>query len=562
MAETALDLYEKKKRDLSSLHKRMDFDRDLLYLKDYQMKDADGQVVPDAHHVTLPTPAIFFDQIKGVLTSAQRQVVVEGKDMDDKQTTKIENFLDDIDYEIDEYLTTQVMPYIDTIQWERVNLRGYVAEMILLEEQDGKLIPDCQPVDVRNLAWEVDREGLTWAGYKVRKSGSSLARDLGKPELSALDKTDVLDFWSREVHEIWVDEKKVVEEENPYGYVPMVIEMVPAGSMLDDKDGFQHRGESVFWLIRKMFAEENRFATISATLTERSFNNHMQYASKEGPNAVPPEAPDLKGSTIYPVDMGGGFKPMPITDVYNASRLWWAIIHDLIQKGSLSDINYGNLTFPLSAVAIENLQESKDKLLVPRLQCYSLYKRRKARMIINQYQRIGKALPLGRDGFKIIYQPSDLDGDYSISYRFFSVSKEQQMADAQIAASMGDDVSEDYKRRHIYKLQNPNEEARKVNLQRAEAADPVLMLYKQAHDMVEEGNEIQAKIIATNAVAILKQRIMGQMSVLEPKPPETDKGRRAVEKLSAMDKGGGSGGRREPGVLEQTAKEFYRMRPE
>tara|TARA_Y100000310_G_C20701833_1_gene830685 strand:+ start:7548 stop:9254 length:1707 start_codon:yes stop_codon:yes gene_type:complete len=552
-------LVRDKEAEWQLMFDRMDIDANLHNNEPYVMLDEKGEKMPEVHHVTLPDAAIFSARVIAILMSSERQTVVRGDKMDDLRTTQIERFLDDFDYETDSFLLKRGRATHDAIQWERVSVRGHISTKCLVDVDGEKnLLPDIMPVDSRYFLYEHDNKDLAWAIPKYRRSKAWIEQEYGT-QISA-PFTWLWDYWDKNVNEIWIAGEKVGELENPYGYVPFITQAAPSGSMLEDEESIAHWGEGIFFIDRRLYPEKNRFGSIVATLTQKSFDHNLQYASDAGASADKPEQPEMDISGVFPIDKDGGYKAMPLNDTHNAARLWFSIIDGLLQKGSLSDINYGTLSFPLSAVAISNLTDAKDKILIPRLQAYALYKQQLARMIIKQFTDLKMKAWLGEDGHKREYDPKILEGNYSIGYRFFNTTKEQQVADASIANAMGDHVSEDYKLREVFRLQDPDGEKRKLKTERARRLNPVLELKDEAIALAYEGEFLNAEIVAANGVALLKQ-ILGGTPNMETAGAMRRQGPSAD--VPALTEGGG--GTRAPtselqkdrveGIAETTAQE-------
>ncbi|GAH12688.1 unnamed protein product, partial [marine sediment metagenome] len=74
-----------------------------------------------------------------------------------------------------------------------------------------------------------------------------------------------------------------------------------------------------------------------------------QWATKQGVGAEVPEGSDELGA-MTAIEIGGGLTLVPVADIKNATRLLHNMIDTRIQAGSLSRLDLGTLTFPLSAV--------------------------------------------------------------------------------------------------------------------------------------------------------------------------------------------------------------------
>ena len=182
--------------------------------------------------------------------------------------------------------------------------------------------------------------------------------------------------------------QKLTEYENVFGYVPFIIQGVGAGSMLQDERSRAHRFESLFAGTRLLYEHLNMLASILQTLNYMTFNRVHMWESDAGTLAKhPPRATSRKTIAI---DKGTrGLFPMDVADIKNATRLFYALLLGAVQRGSFSNLDLGNLTFPLSAVAISKMTQRKDAIFAPRLQTISLFLRKFHYMMRNQYFQIG-----------------------------------------------------------------------------------------------------------------------------------------------------------------------------
>lgn len=520
MADNLAKIKEAENTQFNELFQRMDYDKDLITLKPYTMRDENSRPFSDVHNVTLPLPAIKGGRIISYIAGALQQTVVESKD--DKKEVIVENFLDDVDREVDRQLSLRGQPQMSSIQAYRLCMRGRIGDKICLQQNDtGGIDFNITPLDGRWFVYGMGIDGMAWGAPRYVRTSEMIETEYGeKWAMKVKGKGIVRDFWSKDINEVYVGENKVFDQENTYGYPPFVMQLVPAGTLLDDDDMMANQGESIFEMVRNVYTEINRFGTILSTLTQKSFLNNLQLHITD-PDAIDASKisnpNDLNVRKVYPVEKDGGFKPMPIEDTYNSSRLFWGILSDLEQKGTISDMNFGTLTFPLSAVAISKLTDARDKMILPRLQAKAIYKQAQARMIIRQFIDLGGSTEIGSDGHSRSYNAKDLEGQYYIGYRFFTPTNEDLVAKATIANSMGEAVSDDYKRREIYQLQDPDGEAVKVDSEKAYKTDPILALKRQAHALVDKEQYLDSYLVALNGVALLQQRLGGNPQLMEQK---------------------------------------------
>ena len=78
--------------------------------------------------------------------------------------------------------------------------------------------------------------------------------------------------------------------------------------------------------------------------------------------------------------------------------------------------------------------------------------------------------------------------------------------------------------------------------------DPAIALYRQSESLIDEGRDIEARLVAERLVALLKQRQMGAEQITSPETP-SQPGNKALLPLFA--KGGGTPAKTEEGLARR-----------
>jgi len=545
-------LFKDKRDEMKSVFDRMDTDEALYFLKPFKMMHLDGrQEMEDVANITLNDALIYVQKAISILGGASMQTIVEGKGLSDTKTTKIEQFLNDILYMADENLRKRRMPELDAFINEQLGVRGRsTARVCMRLKPEGGLLADVLPVDSRYYVDDIDDNGIVWAAPWFRQSKARIEREYNKPgdrEVRVGKSAEVVDTWTPEMNVVFVDKNIIREQVNPYGYVPFVSVICPSGSSLGTEDAVEHQGESLLWANRDLWDKKNEAVTILRTLNIDSLFRALQYESSHGENVPKPKKSPYKQKTIHGVEKGGGYKFMPIADIQNATRLYYSVLEASLQRGSLSAIDYGTLTFPLSNIAITQLTGSRNDIFLPRIQAKAQFYQSLDRMIIKQCIDLDQKLEFGQQGSKNSYTKADLEGDYSIKYTFRSISKEQQMADLQFAVAARGVLPDDYIIREIIKAENPTGLLTQLRAERAERIDEVLFLFNSGKSLLEEKNgqkpsladQIGARILRDRIGTILKQRrAMGQLSPIEGQGKEEVGETQKKEAIEQLFKGG------------------------
>lgn len=279
----------------------------------------------------------------------------------------------------------------------------------------------------------------------------------------------------------------------------------------------------------------------------------MQLEVEHPETAKLPDDSPYGTDKVLMVEKGGGYRPMPIGDIKNATRVGYSIIESSLQRGSLTAIDYGNLTFPLSAIAYTEITSGRNDILMPRIQAIAFFYQALTRMIIDQVMSFGKTITIGQPGNQREYSKSDLDGDYEIKYRFFTQSKEQTIADISIARSAEGILPLGYVYRELMKVQDPDGLLAQLKAQQAENLDEVAFCFERASSLIAMAEKkpepektklyLSAYIMAERAETILKQRrALGTLSPIEGKTERKPESQ-GKELLPLMAEGKGGGGR-------------------
>ena len=545
--EKEYKLFTDKREEMSALFARMDEDENLYFLSPYKMMRLDNpsKEMKGVANVTLNDPLIYTQKGIAILGGATRQTIVEGRDLTDKKTTKIEEFLDDVFYMIDEWLVNLGKLGLDAFVNEQLGIRGRLAARVCIRTDPAKgFIPDVLPVDTRYYLDDTDGQNLVWGGHWFTQSKVQIEREYNKPgdrQVTIPSEAELVDFWNPEMNLVFAGKNIIRQQPNPYKAVNFVRVICPSGSTLNSATAKEHEGESLLWANRGLWQEKNRIVSILQTMTINNLYGGLQLETPDYKTQEKPKESPYEQLTIQAVPPGGGYKPIPMRDIQNATRTAYSILETCLQRGSLSTIDYGTLTFPLSAVAITRLSGSRDDVFLPRIQAKALFYQALSKMIIRQCITLGETLELGREGSTNTYTPADLEGDYTIKYRFYTETQEQMIANLSIANASQGFLSPDTVRRDVLKLKDPDGEKVKWESAQAEKVDEVLFLFRRAYSLVDkdkptEQEQMEARILVERAKTILKQRrTMGQLSELEGQrtPQSEEKGKELLPLMAS-----------------------------
>jgi len=491
-----------------SLFKRMDQDRDLYLLKPYIFRNVQGQPVKDADNVTLNAPALYADKVQSAMVGANRRIKVIGN-IKDSQKSIIQNFCDAVELDIEEKLEKMGEPALYPFIVEQVCLRGREAVRVAMLDVEGKLTLDVMAYDTRYFVNRYTKKGLDWAASFTNRLKADIKDDYGYD--AKTENLEVVDFWDMDRNKVWTHDKVFHTADHSLGFTPIALQIVPSGSMLKDSDNLKHRGESLYRNSRALFPELNKTATILQSLNVMQFRPALQRASQAGEMATPVNEYPHGSGKVSNVEITGGIRAMPLADIHSATRLFYSALEAYLQRATLPAIDYGNLSFPLSAVAIKKLTENKNEIFIPRLHSIAKLYVQIMKMSIGMLIKYQGEIELGPEGHKTKFSYKDLEGEYTLEYSFKTVSPEEDIANYAIAEHAMNFLDTKTVLTDILGLEHPEEVMNNRMIDKAALQDPAIGLFRSIHALITQADldptkNIEARIAMERLATVIAQR--------------------------------------------------------
>ena len=532
----------------SLLDKRMQADVDLLHLSEYVLRDSAGNAVSDIVNITMNWPAVFGANVVSALGAAREQVVVESEDKK-VDTTFIEDFVNAAKASANRRLRRRGLALLDQFADVQFCFRGRTARRVLLsqDKKTGEVISNITPWDGRYVYHEQAEEGLSWAAYETIRTSDEVTAEYGedfKPKDQTSYECSVLDVWDDRVNEVWIDGALVREQENPYGFCPVVLQVVYLGygRMLLDQNWQLRDGESIFFMVRSIQPEINRLVSILQTLNMQELKAALQWQNPDGsPQDEPPDAPNM-GDVV---SVGKGkLDTIHMGEAKEAARMLYNIVEKARQEGSFTDIDIGNVRQPFSAVALVTIGESKDLVYLPRLAAKEMLNVDTAEMVIRQAMQIGGTIELGTPGHKKSFATSKLSGEYDVQYKYFTKSPKIDIA----RMSLADAAAQWYPRHYIYEkvlqVEDPDGLEDQWYSQQAELLSPNVRMFRtirklltRAEDTNDPDAAREAQIMANDLGISIDQARAGMLE-----PPQIEEPKAVQSALPLLGEGGQVGG--------------------
>jgi hypothetical protein len=554
-------LVTEQEKERTALDKRMQGDSDLYYLAPYVMSDLKGRPVPDIVNLTLNRVKVYADLVIDTLQGTTQQTVVEA-DSESFDTHTVEEFQDMAFKMADVKLREDRKPGLNTYADVQLCLRGRTARRVLFRWEEDKLVTDILPWDGRWVYYEDGKDG--YRAYKTTRSKSQIEKDYGVIVKGQTGK--VLDVWTPDHNEVWIDTIKELEQEHSYGFIPVVLEIVPSGygQIIQDVGWQVHEGESIFHKIRTIVPALNQLVSILQTLNVKSVKPPMKQTRKGG--GTPSDYEDVTDSgAITAMDVGEDVAPIDYGDVKRSAEMLYGIIEKAMQEGSIDTTALGNLQFPLSAVALVEMGERQGHILIPITNCKAELNQATAKMFTQQTLQIGGSIELGTPGHKRTFNTRKLEGEYETTYKYFVKSPKTDIARMSVAQA----AKEWYPRKYIYsdvlQLEDPEGTEREWYAELAEKVDPNVLKYRIIMELLEHAEEDgdedaarEAQIMAVGMGITLEQARQG---IMAPPMPEASSAEVTSEPIvpllgkGATGTGGQPSSNQMAGLLSKTPQE-------
>ncbi|KKM93663.1 hypothetical protein LCGC14_1206060 [marine sediment metagenome] len=535
---TELQMVLDKESEENDLIRRMIEDEDLRNLKKYKMRTLDDTGdMGGVANVTLPLPALVISKTIAKLVGVQRQPQVLSEEMEDKETTFIEEFMEDAEYEVDAYLNLRGEVPAFNFNSDIACSRGRIAEQVVTRIVDGVYVSDVRPLDTLYFRYQMDSMGMLWGAPTTWRSRewveSEYPEESAKIGFTGLTQMapqggnelyKVTDIWTRKTKDkaalniVYLEDKQLKRSLSKdvlgydIDYPPFNVQIIPAGSVLKGTNSLRHSGESIYETLRHIFPERNFVATTLKTLNYNLFKPGLAQENEAGATGAPPEKyPGTPGEYTM-IGKGESIKPVFTPDIRAYTTLYDDTNKEIMEMAGYSSLDFGVLSWPLSGTAMAIRQQGKIELLTPRLQALALLYQARYRMMIRQIIAIGQTIKMGEEGHRRSYEPSKLKGEYLIKFRYHTTSKAEMASDATIANAMGDTVPEDYKRREIHKLADPDGAKMQVDIERLEATNPIVRLYTDCKNLIMAERDIEAKAVRIELLALIRQRKIASLA--------------------------------------------------
>ena len=544
MSEELYKKITKREEDFSALHKRMQDDEELLLLKPYKMKDADDKELDHVLSVTCNDPQTFGKTVTGNIKGCKRQTIIKGQNVNPNQRNTIETFLrEDLHEAIDERLRIKDLDYASTLydyEADHISYRGRIGTRVLAKAQGtDKIIVDILPIDARYLVYQTGYKGLEWAAWRDELSKEEILDQYNIDKTKLRDGLNPVHFaYDTENEYVFIGKKAESIQPHNLGYVPIVIQRSWLGSSLKGKDSLKNTGEGIFMSNRALYPKKNQLASILSNLNMQSFLGAYQIEGEPGQET--PDYPVTAFRMTWMTPKGTEWKLVPIRDITNAARWEYSLIDSCLQRGGLPNVAFGNLTFPLSAVAIKELTAVEDQLYIPLMQPLALFERNLHKMIILQITEGHVNADLGGDWQPCAIPIDDLKRDFILFYKFSPQQPMKKIANFSIGGAAQPFIPNRVIVEDIIEVDDPSAIIREKLSEELEELVPPLKLWRgaQALDEIAKQAKGEEKEKLTAEADIIYAYLMTSFGISREGPQQQPK-QKQQPLVPLFPKGGG-----------------------
>ena len=507
--------------------KRHDTDYDFFTLKEYELKDYDGDDFKESYSYTSPAPLNFHISLASIINQSTMTFEVNSKEFDDVQSTVYEGVYRALWNSMVSWFS-QTYPGkvgLREIIEQFIALRGSVCTRVLCQieqvmnadgEIEDMLVTEAFPHDPRHCVWEISRSGkLDWFSRIGEYTKAEAVATFGtKPEyVSQIESAygndsgtrKVREYWDKDNYIIFIAEKAVVKDKNTKRIVPFVVKNSKLGILLDSKNSTnKYVGESILQTLRVVIEHENRIKSVNSTKHMETFRRalaltgkdavaaaaNMQGTQKSGPDSITGESypivpvGDAKFETLYPAEASA-------SDQYEMETILADKQESMFHEFERAVANSGQ---PWSGAALRVLAEQKDKILIPVVQSIQEHITDILMMARLQIVRGELSGDLGGQGEQETYSYEQFKGKYSFKACLEAETKDRIMANIALAEkylAMGapPEIAWEYAG-----IKDPHTLARKIRIREMERGFPVVATYNALISEIEAVDSDPARV--------------------------------------------------------------------
>ena len=489
-----------KRQDLLPLYTKQDLDLDTFRLKPFQLMDYNGKTpVKRCDNVTLNDPWTFATRIFSIINGAELVITLramDGKPLSDDTNDSLKEWYFGKLEDADNLLKMRRKGKLRNNLVQIAAMRGVIGIRVLvwIDEKTGEARYDATPFDTRFGAWEYGSTGLIWGASETERSKAAVIEEYGDKVSMGIGKmAKVTEYFDSDLHVIFVNGSPIFDEANPLGYPPFYIAPVGAVEALkkpNEYDGAKWDGQAIYDGVRETYFNANKLASIWMTTAAFGFRPPMQKVTPPGEDIdeMPEGANKLYTGGGQVIDSGHSrLEPLPLKDVAQSLPAIVGLLSAGKQKATFPDVEYGEVRYPLSAVAIAKLSEGRNQVFAPILEALT----DAISFTVNEFRKQTTKLGLSDSGIEL----NKLSKPHRVKIEYFATSPDENISNLSVAAAARGFYDSDTIRTKILKQRNEGTIEKNLDDEWVNQLMPELKAYRVAKRYVEEDRESEAVLI-------------------------------------------------------------------
>lgn len=506
MADSNMDLghifqkIKQKRQDLLPLYTKQDLDLDTFRLKPFQLMDYNGKTpVKRCDNVTLNDPWTFATRIFSIINGAELVITLramDGKPLSDDLNDSLKEWYFGKLEDADNLLKQRRKGKLRNNLVQIAAMRGVIGVRVLVwvDETTGEVHYDATPFDTRFGAWEYGATGLIWGASETERSKAAVIEEYGDKLVMGIGRmAKVTEYYDSHLHVIFINGSPIKDEPNPLGYPPLYIAPVGAVEALkkpNEYDGAKWDGQSIYDGVRETYFNDNKLASIWMTTSAFGFRPPMQKVTPPGEDIdeMPEGANKLYTGGGQVIDSGHSrLEPLPLKDVAASLPAIVGLLSAGKQRATFPDVEYGEVRYPLSAVAIAKLSEGRNQVFAPILEAIT----DAVSFTVNQFRKQTIKLGLDNSGIEL----NKLSKEHRVKIEYFATSPDENISNLSVAAAARGFYDSDTIRTKILKQRNEGTIEKNLDDEWVNQLMPELKAYRVAKRYIEEDRVTEATLI-------------------------------------------------------------------
>ena len=448
---------------------------------------------------------------------------------------------------------------------------------------------DVQDWDPRNTYWAMGQHGLAWACHKSKVTTDEIIAEFGvdpanlegpitgPPQATGEARRDWwrYEWFDDKVGMVMIDGARLLKPPTPHGMTRVPVCLGFVGSLPPVQENGQVNeedyGDSIYHAARDIYDENNHMMSVMKELSHRAINQSHVWKSASG--QVPDENTRLTGSDIA-IGPNDDVKLLPPMEMVRETAAFMGIIAAMKQRGSVTDIAFGNPDFQLSGYAINSLRQGIMLAIKPPLQCvieglgeiFNLFCDAYATGAFDTMTLSGQTQGNRRRYFRETITPDVVAQGGILEIDLIPQLPTDDAAKATVAQMLREDtgsgplVDNRYLRENVLDIQDVDLMERAVLEQMAQTASPVALAFKMMMSAAEQGDRELAEIWSSQLQIQMMQQFleMMQLQFMGAPPPGGEQG---GPPAPGGGNGSGRGARPAAGVLPGQAQGIPQGRP-